>query len=120
MLKWVEAENPGIKATLIVGSHVIELERLAFKMGYDVAGPPGALVPREHSALAAKNQSAAFVEGHPADMFARRDERLDPAAGTAPVDAAQHHIGEIEPVVLVDSRAFQQTECGRQKLQFHA
>lgn len=88
----VKAENPGIEAALIIRSHVIELERLAFPMGYKVANAPGRFIPREYASLAAKNQSAAFVEGHATNMFARRYDGLDSAAGTATVNAAQHHI----------------------------
>jgi hypothetical protein len=92
MHEWVKAENPCIEAALIIRSHVIELDRLAFPMGYNVANAPGTFIPREYASLATKNQSAALVEGHATNMFARRNHGLDSAVGTAPVNAAQHHI----------------------------
>ena len=104
---------------MIISRHVIELERLAFPMGHNIASAPGSFVPGEDAPLATKDQSAALIEDHTADMLALGDDRFDFAVRTAPSNAPEYHVRKIEPVLFINSRAFQQPISRPQKFQFH-
>jgi hypothetical protein len=104
----VVAEDSRVDAALIVGSHVIELERLAVEVGDDVADAAGLFIPRCDATLAAEHQSTTLVKRYSADVFAAGNQILDAAAGTAPVKPAQHHVAEVQPVLFVHTRALNQ------------
>src|SRR5271156_2420027 len=88
----IEVNGAGVNAAVIIAGEIVHADRLAFPRGEQVAALAGLLVPMNQRATG-EHESAARVEVHAADALAFRYQRLDIAAGIAPVDAAVGNVG---------------------------
>src|SRR5581483_4625538 len=68
---------------------------------------------------AADNQTAAGIEGDAADKLTVGNERFDPAVGVAAEDSAAANIAVIQPVLIINTRAFDQPVSSRQRFELH-
>src|SRR6266851_5180972 len=114
----VDAEGAAPDTAVVVGRDIVDAEeRLALPFPEDVANLPGRGIPLGER-RACDEQSAALIERDSTDHLAIRDERLDRAVGAAAKDAACR-AAEVEPVLLVDARAFEQSVSVSERFKLH-